>query len=217
MPTIDFPPAWRQTLEQVEPYTMVFPERTGALIQAVERVVARDIPGSIVECGVWRGGSSMAAALTLLRLGEDRDLYLFDTFEGMPKPSDVDVDYSGRAELPRWDPANRRARASIADVREAMRSTGYPLERVSFVKGLVEDTIPIQAPERIAVLRLDTDWYASTRHELEHLYPRLSPGGVLIIDDYGHYVGARKAVDEYFDGTVFLHRIDYSGRLVIKP
>jgi hypothetical protein len=159
----------------------------------------------------------MAAALTHLRLGELRDLYLFDTFEGMSRPGEIDVDYSGRAALPLWDPANRTARAPITKVPDAMLSTGYPLERVSFVEGLVEDTLPGEAPEQIAVLRLDTDWYSSTHHELEHLYPRLSSGGVLIIDDYGHYVGARKAVDEYFDGAVFLHRLDYSGRLVIKP
>ena len=72
-------------------------------------------------------------------------------------------------------------------------------------------------PERIALLRIDTDWYESTRHELVHLYPRLSPGGVLIIDDYGHWQGARKAVDEYFQAGLFLNHIDYTGRLAIKP
>jgi O-methyltransferase len=84
---------------------------------------------------------------------------------------------------------------------------------------MVEDTLPDQAPERIALLRLDTDWYASTKHELEQLYPRLAEGGVLIVDDYGHYEGARRAVDEYFRAAgepVLLNRIDFSGRLVIK-
>ena len=85
---------------------------------------------------------------------------------------------------------------------------------------MVEDTLPAAAPERIALLRLDTDWYASTRHELEQLYPRLAEGGVLIIDDYGHYEGARRAVDEYFERSrrpVLLNRIDFTGRLVVKP
>jgi hypothetical protein len=88
------------------------------------------------------------------------------------------------------------------------------------VKGKVEDTIPLRAPPKIALLRLDTDWYESTRHELEHLYPRLSPGGIMIIDDYGHWQGARAAVDEFLERTaapLFLHRIDYTGRLLIKP
>jgi hypothetical protein len=89
--------------------------------------------------------------------------------------------------------------------------------RIHFHTGMVEDTIPRLAPERIAILRLDTDWYVSTKHELEWLWPRLSSGGVLIIDDYGHFTGARKAVDEFFGGQTFLFRIDYTGRLVTKP
>jgi O-methyltransferase len=86
-----------------------------------------------------------------------------------------------------------------------------------FVKGPVEETIPRTTPERIALLRPDTDWYESTKHELVHLYPRLVPGGVLMIDDYGHCSGARKATDEYFSGSLlFLNRSDYTGRLAIK-
>lgn len=215
-PTIDFPVEWQRTIDRVAPYTMVSPERSGALIQAVEHVITNDVPGAIVECGVWRGGSSMVAALTLQRLGHLRDLYLFDTFEGMPEPGELDIDYTGRSETALWDPANPGAQASLGDVRSAMRSTGYPAEHISFVQGRVEDTIPASAPTEIAILRLDTDWYESTRHELEHLYPRLAPGGVLIVDDYGHYEGARKAVDEYFPPTTFIHRLDYSGRLVVK-
>ena len=104
-------------------------------------------------------------------------------------------------------------------VREVLLSTGYPAERIRIVKGEVEQTIPRQAPEELALLRLDTDWYASTAHELEHLYPRVGDGGVLIIDDYGHWEGARRAVDEYFEGAedpILLNRIDYSGRIGVK-
>src|SRR5690606_24776929 len=100
-----------------------------------------------------------------------------------------------------------------------MVSTGYPMERCHFVEGKVEDTIPATVPDRISLLRLDTDWYESTRHELEHLWPLLQPGGVLIIDDYGHFEGARKAVDEYFldrSDAPLLNRIDYTGRIAIK-
>lgn len=155
-------------------------------------------------------------ALTLLRLGELRELCLFDTYEGMPEPTKEDVSYLGVEEAAFWDPENRPTRATLEDVRAGMRSTGYPEERVRYIKGMVEDTVPEQAPDRIAVLRLDTDWYESTKHELEHLWPRLQPGGVLIVDDYGHYAGARKAVDEYFGPGVFLNRLDYTGRLLIK-
>jgi hypothetical protein len=102
-------------------------------------------------------------------------------------------------------------------VRDAVASTSYDMSLVTMVRGKVEDTIPGDVPPSIAILRLDTDWYESTIHELEHLYPRLSPGGVLIIDDYGYYTGARQAVDEYFaDTPVYLARLDYTGRVAIK-
>ena len=105
-------------------------------------------------------------------------------------------------------------------VRELLRSTGYPSERVHVVRGAVEETLPGHAPDRLALLRLDTDWYESTRHELQELYPRLATGGVLIVDDYGHWEGARRAVDEYFAGAgpaPLLQRIDYTGRMAVKP
>ena len=155
----------------------------------------------------------MAAALTLLRLDDaERELYLYDTFAGMPPPSEVDVDYAGRTMYPG---ANH---VSADEVRHALRSTGYDEDRVHLVAGRVEDTLPGQAPERIACLRLDTDWYESSRWELEHLYPRLATGGILIVDDYGHFQGARQAIDEYFAGQpIFLSRIDYAARLLVKP
>jgi O-methyltransferase len=209
---VDFPAPWIETIERVLPYTQTTVERLGALCAAVEHVVAHRIPGAVVECGVWRGGSMMAAALTLLRRdAASRDLYLFDTFTGMTPPGERDVDFAGRTMYPgdHGVPAG--------EVRGALRDTGYDMDRVHLVEGRVEDTLPAQAPGEIALLRLDTDWYESTRHELEHLYPRLAPGGILILDDYGHFKGARQAVDEYFAGQpVFLSRIDYAGRLLVK-
>jgi len=83
-------------------------------------------------------------------------------------------------------------------VASAMASTGYPAERIHLVKGLIEHTIPEHAPGSIGLLRLDTDWYKSTMHELVQLYPRLTLNGVVIVDDYGHFKGAREATDEYF-------------------
>jgi hypothetical protein len=118
------------------------------------------------------------------------------------------------------DPASAWCVAGIEDVRQAMARTAYGPGQVHFVKGKVEDTIPGNAPSRIAILRLDTDWYESTRHELTHLYPRLAPGGVLIIDDYGHWAGARQAVDEYLRDNragILLNRVDYTGRIAVKP
>jgi hypothetical protein len=108
--------------------------------------------------------------------------------------------------------------ASIEDVRQNILSTGYPEEKIYLVKGKVEHTIPKILPEKLSLLRLDTDWYESTKHELIHLCPQLSPEGILIIDDYGHWQGARKAVDEYFaeqNRKIYLHRIDYTGRIAV--
>jgi len=222
---LDFEEADKNLYRRVGPYTMTTPPRVYALVRAVEYVVARDVPGAIVECGVWRGGSVMAAALTLLRLGvTDRDMYLYDTFAGMPPPSDADTTRSGEraADLlaQNDESADIWAIASLDDVRAAVLSVGYPQERIRFVEGLVEETLPGTAPAEISLLRLDTDWYSSTKHELEHLYPRLSPGGVLILDDYGHWQGARRAVDEYLaeNGVaLLLSRIDATARIAVRP
>ena len=161
----------------------------------------------------------MAVALTLQRLGvKDRDLYLLDTFSGMTRPTEQDVDWTGVAYLDHWPfPADGFDSVPLAEVEAALASTGYDPEHLHFIPGSVEETLPDHAPAQIALLRLDTDWYESTRHELVHLYPRLALGGVLIIDDYGHLEGARKATDEYFAGKrILLDRIDYSARIGVK-
>ena len=215
------------TYERLTPFTMTSIDRMHGLWQAVRYVTAAGIPGDYVECGVWRGGSSMLAASTFLAAGDrERRLWLYDTYEGMSDPTERDVDLAGLRVTEVWDEHQADADspllclASLDDVRANMGSTGYPQDRVEFVQGKVEDTIPDRMPERISLLRLDTDWYESTRHELEHLYPRLEPGGVLILDDYGHWAGAREAVDEYLREqgiALLLNRLDYSGRIAIKP
>jgi O-methyltransferase len=222
---LDFDEADAALCRRVAPYTMTTPARIYALTRAVEYVVARPVPGAVVECGVWRGGSVMAIALTLLRLGvTDRDLYLFDTFTGMTEPGEEDVKLGGGRAADILAGASRDsdhwAFAPLEQVREAVLGVGYPEERIHFVQGRVEDTLPGSAPPEVALLRLDTDWYASTKHELAHLYPRLAAGGVLIVDDYGFWQGARQAVDEYIEETgltLLLNRIDNTGRLAIKP
>jgi hypothetical protein len=222
----DFEHEALETIRTVREYTMTSPERLYGLVKAVEYLHRSAVPGAIVECGVWRGGSMMAAAATLLRLGDKtRDLFLFDTFTGMPAPADADRDILGRPGLDEF--ARRKTgpdssdwcRADVAEVRANMLGTGYPGERVRLVRGKVEQTIPAGAPEAIALLRLDTDWYESTRHELTHLYPRLSVGGVLIVDDYGYWTGARRAVDEYLGGLrspPLLMRLDESARVAVR-
>lgn len=223
----DFQPADVALLEQVRPYTMTSAERVFAAASAARYIADAAIPGAIVECGVWRGGSSMAIAMSLLGAGvDDRDLYLFDTYEGMSAPTEVDKDFRDEPAQIKFDLARTAAAASgwcaadIDDVRANMTSTRYPMDRVHLVPGKVEDTLPAHAPEQIALLRLDTDWYESTKHELIHLWPRLVRGGICIIDDYGHWAGCRKAVDEYFADlgiTVLLSRVDHTARTIVKP
>jgi Macrocin-O-methyltransferase (TylF). len=222
----DYSPLELDILSAVGSCTMTSSERVVGLVRAVEYLVANAIPGAIVECGVWKGGSSMAAALALQAFGDtSRELFLFDTFQGMTTPTESDVDLNGDAARPAYEAALGQngqcdwCSAVLDEVRANMSSTGYPTEQVHFVPGPVERTIPTHAPEAIALLRLDTDWYESTRHELEHLYPRLAHHGALIIDDYGHWKGARKAVDDYFttlSPRPLLTRMDYTGRLAIK-
>lgn len=216
-PESDMPQEFWDLHRRCHEQSMTGPVRLYALHQAVEYIHRRAIPGAIVECGVWRGGSAMMAALTLTQLdAADRSIYLYDTFEGMPEPTDSDVDINGATAASRW--ADGWCAAPMEVVRANMDSTCYPSYQVTYVDGKVEDTIPDIAPDAIALLRLDTDFYESTLHELEHLYPRLSPGGVLILDDYGNWQGARRAIDEYFaDEPLLLNRIDYSGRIAVKP
>jgi hypothetical protein len=226
--TIGFSPEEFRVLELVKGYTAASAERIVGVISAVDYVVANKIPGAIVECGVWRGGSTMAALHALLHRKEtSRDVYLFDTFEGMSEPGDKDVMFDGQKASDILAASERKEGvvsywcvAGIEDVRRNVVSTGYPKEKLHLIKGKVEDTIPKHAPEQIALLRLDTDWYESTAHELKHLYPRVASNGVVIIDDYGHWHGARQAVDEYFARQPFkplLNRQDYTGRLLVKP
>lgn len=210
----------------VWPYTKTSVARVQVLIEAVRYTVRTEITGAFVEAGVWRGGSMMAVAYALVALGEtNRDLYLYDTYTGMTTPTENDVSRKGYtaeskfAKTKTGADASTWCLASVEDVRANMERTGYPMERVHFIAGKVEETIPAQTPEHIALLRLDTDWYESTRHELQHLYPRLAENGALIIDDYGDWLGARKAVDEFLavqPVPLFLHRIDDTGRLIIK-
>ena len=218
----------RFLIEQLQPYTMTSPERLWALIDGVRFVVQENLVGDFVECGVWRGGSVMAMALQLNRLGvSDRNLWLYDTFTGMTEPTDIDVE-SGTGKSASdllqatdvGDGNNIWCVAGRMSVEANVASTGYPMDLVTFVEGDVSESLYRTAPSQVALLRLDTDWYESTKSCLEMLYPKLIPGGVCILDDYGHWAGARRAVDEYFDEhrpRPVMHVIDYGARVFTKP
>ncbi|MCA3439471.1 MAG: class I SAM-dependent methyltransferase [Rhodobacter sp.] len=213
-------------------YTMTSKEIMFSTYQAARYVAERGIPGDIVECGVWRGGSALLAGLAV-RAAEirrprrkwlasrRRRLWLYDTFEGMTVPTDQDVDLTGTSAaqyMAEHSDEGRWCYADEADVRQVLASEGFGPKDVEIVRGDVAKTLRASRPRRIALLRLDTDWYESTKAELELLFPRLSRGGVLIIDDYGHWEGARQAVDEFFarEPGLLLNRIGYAVRVAVK-
>lgn len=215
----DMDEAFWPIYDRVHEYTMTSVERLYDLYKSVEYVVRAGIPGDIIECGVWRGGSMMLVAHTLIAMGDTgRNLLLYDTFEGLPYPeSENDVDLIGNHAAERW--REGWIKVSIGDVSQNLLTTGYPRDRMAFIKGMVEDTLPFIRDEtwKAAIVRLDTDWEASTRVELALLWPKLSTGGIMIIDDYGHWRGARVATDAFFaDEPVMMHRVDYSCRTVQK-
>lgn len=222
----DLPDDFRQIYERCREFTMTSRERMYALYQAVNYAVEAGIPGDLVECGVWKGGSAMVMALALARRGSfDRKIYLYDTFSGMAQPTEKDTKIgSSVAALDTWGTRVREGYvdwcyASLEDVKKNMASTGYPAGNIVFVPGKVEETIPEVAPGRIAVLRLDTDWYESTAHELKFLYPLLSLHGVLVLDDYGHWAGMKEAFDTYYAqnrAAMMLTRVDGSARIGVK-
>lgn len=220
----DMDPAFFELYERCEPFTMTSVERMYAVYTSVNYLVANRIEGDIVECGVWRGGTCMLAALQLLKLGQaTRRIVLYDTFKGMPAPTAADsahdTDLRGAWTQQQREDHNEWCYASLDEVRANIASTGYPVDRVQFVAGRVEETIPASLPEAIALLRLDTDWYESTAHELTHLYPQLVVNGVMLIDDYGTWRGSRDAVDEYVAREALalcLQRVDHTCRFAIK-
>ena len=207
------------------PYTMTSTERLYSLHKSVNYIVDNKIDGDFVECGVWKGGSSMMAALSLIKKQDTcRNLYLYDTFEGMSTPTEKDKNYLGEMAEKEWN-ANEKNNynewcySSIDEVKKNMSETAYPQDKIKLIKGKVEDTIPKEIPNKIAILRLDTDWYESTYHELKYLYPLIVPNGIIIFDDYGYWKGSREATDNYFKENnikVLMNRIDSAGRIAIK-
>lgn len=211
-------------VEKFKPFTMTGRARQCALLNALNYVDRRRIPGAIVECGVWRGGNMMMAKEARVGRSPDRDIYLFDTFAGMTLPTSDDVAIDGTLASDRFLEVQRGegsewCYASRKDVEENFAAFGLLSDDLKFREGKVEETLADAdaLPEQIAILRLDTDWYESTKVEIEVLYPLLAAGGVLIVDDYGHWEGARKAVHEYFgDRLPLLTVVDYTCRMAIK-
>ncbi len=211
-------------ISKFAPFTMTGEKRQWALMQAVRYVDRAEIPGDIVECGVWKGGAMLLAKACHRNTSLQRRFYLFDTFAGMSAPTHRDRrmidDADARTEfmVARRDGHVDWCYAPLEEVRGNFQRFGLLDENVIFCQGPVEDTLRARPlPDQIAILRLDTDWYESTKIELEVLYPRLARGGILIIDDYGWWRGSKEAVEEYFaQRPVFLMPIDHDCRLVVK-
>lgn len=198
-------------------YTMTTPRRCNHLWDVCAEILARNVPGDFVECGVWRGGSAGIMGLALQRSSANRTLHLFDSFEGLPEPTGEDGAYASEYSGNRASGALvsvSQCQASLSEVQEFLLGRlKLPRTSVQFHVGWFQNTIPQVAPGLgpIAVLRLDGDWYDSTRVCLEHLYPLLSRNGVIILDDYYAWEGCAKATEQYrknFAITAPIKRID---------
>lgn len=214
-----------EIINLVSPYTMTSKERLVSLIRAIRYIGKNNIVGDFVECGVWKGGSIMAMILALKKINSlDRRIWICDTFQGMTSPISDDSKFDGTPakdllEKDKERISNVWAVSGLEEVKSNIESLKYPDYLLEYVVGPVEQTLPDLNIQKISLLRLDTDWYESTKVEMELLFPRLVKGGILIIDDYGHWQGCKKAVDEYLDSLnrpYFLNRIDYTGRLLVK-
>ncbi len=204
-------------------------ERFLSLYQAVRYIYRNKIEGDFVECGVFMGGSAMMIANTMREIDEKnyfkKKVWLYDTFDGMPDADENDVNIDNQIASDFLKNSTKKenskdiwAYSSLDYVKKNLKKTKLEDENIIIVKGLVEETLEKNKPSKISLLRLDTDFYQSTKIELDMLYPNLVVGGVIIIDDYGHWKGCKKAVDEYFNNknNFFLQQIDYSGIIGIK-
>ena len=198
-------------------YSMTSKTQLAFLIDAMAYIEFNKIPGAVVECGVWRGGSALLMAIKLEESGSKRELWLYDTFNGMTQPTSYDKKIGGTVtaqqmldKTSKSTTENIWAYATLEEVREnVLGNTSFAESRIKFIVGDVAQALLAETPRQIALLRLDTDWYESTKIELETLFKFVAPGGVVIIDDYGHWEGSKQATDEFLK-TSELHPLMFS-------
>ena len=208
-------------INSIGDYSLTPLVRRWNLIKSLHYINQNKLEGDIVECGIWRGGNLFLAKKIqdLYYKNIKRTFYGYDTFEGMPEPSVYDGEKVVQIYKIFLKKGERWTEASLDDVENSIKKLFLSLDDFNLVKGKVEDTLinKKNLPSKISLLRLDTDFYESTKVELEILYPLLVQKGVLIIDDYGDFIGCRKAVDDYFfDKNVLMISIDKSCRIIIK-
>ncbi len=218
----------REAVKLIDQFTMVSYERLITLWQQVHYLDKARIPGSLVECGTWKGGASGMMALAHLKSGvPSRELHLFDSFQGLPEP---DKERDGESAV-RY--ASGRAGGALNSIRKCVGPLeenkhlladviGFPSRLTYYHVGWFQETLR-EVPKTlgaIALLRIDGDWYESTKICLDTLYAQVSSGGIVVIDDYGKWPGCRKAVDEFMaklNPPLFLNHIDAAGRYLIVP
>ena len=213
-------------------FSLTSPNRLFSLLSAIKHVDNNNLEGDFVECGVWKGGNLIMFQKMIEKLKiKDKKIYGFDTFEGMSEPTDIDRDADGflgglkaehymKSQKKDVNIDNIHAYAPIDLVKNNFINNTENADNLFLIKGKVEETLKIEKnlPKKISILRLDTDWYESTKIELELLYPRLVKNGVLIIDDYGEWSGSRKATNDYFKNKkIAMFKIDRPARLLFKP
>jgi O-methyltransferase len=172
-------------------FTMVGVTRLRRLVEHASTLTTERIEGAIVECGTWRGGSLALLSWAFRRSGDPRELWAFDSFEGVPPPGPNDPPSAHRGFSEGW------CAATATDVKAAIRSLGGDDAAVRIVPGWLEHTLPRADVGRIALLNVDVDWYDSVMVVLDHLYDRLVPGGIINFDDYGRWSGCDRAVDDF--------------------
>ena len=206
-------------------FSLLSRERILFNIAAIDCICQKNISGDIVEIGVWKGGSMLAMLLALENNNcLDRTVHLYDTFEGMTPCTDADKDYKGRdaKDLIEQDSFWSCISALEEVQKNISQNSKYPSDLIKYHKGDICKTQFI--PDNIAILRLDTDWYESTKFELDNFYDKVSSGGIIIIDDYGWWKGCKKAVDEFLDSRnanqdkkINIQPIDMEGVFIVKP
>ena len=207
---------------------MISHDRMYSLMKSLEFIIQNDVEGDFVECGVWKGGNLIMYQKYVEKFNLNKKIYAYDTFEGMSQPDEIDKTFDGQSASLQLDKLEKKkvdrkkniliADCSLEDVKNNFKKHASS-DNLICIKGKVEETLlnKDNLPNKISILRLDTDWYSSTKKELEILYPLLEKNGILLIDDYGYWQGARKAVDEFFKNKkVTMFKIDFTGRMIIN-
>ena len=212
-------------IKEIDKFSMCKPPEHWAIVQSINHIKNNNIDGDLVECGVWEGGNIILFGYLLRKLNLDKKIYAYDTYSGMVEPSIHDATFKDSNLKNSKNIYKSKDGWAKCDLKKVKTNISKFIDNHDkdyiFIEGDVRETLDDQnnLPDKISLLRLDTDFYESTSKELEVLFPRLQKNGVLIIDDYGHWKGQKKAVDEYFnlkEDFYWLHRIDYKSRLLIK-